>query len=270
MIMIFKAFLLSVVEGITEFLPISSTGHMIIVDHFLKLSSNQSFTNAFEIIIQLGAILSVVVYFWKKIWILDSNYRIDRDKIILWSKVAIAVLPAVVLGLKFDDLIEEKLFNPTVVASMLVFYGLVLILVEMIIAKKDNFKVVDSSTISYRTALIIGFFQTLAMVPGTSRSAATIIGGMVFGLSRAVAAEFSFFLAIPTMTGATLLKVIKTGHTFSATEWGAIAFGFIASFIVALAVIQWFMKYIGKHDFKIFAYYRIILGVAVLLMLFFK
>lgn len=267
MIIYLKALLLSIVEGITEFLPISSTGHMILVDHLIKLSENREFTNAFEIIIQLGAIISVVVYFWDKIWILDSNNKIDKDKISLWSKVVVAVLPAVVLGLKFDDIIEAKFFNATTVASMLILYGIILLIVEIKNSKNREFKVSTSSAITYKTALIIGFFQTLAMVPGTSRSAATIIGGMIFGLSRAVAAEFSFFLAIPTMFGATLLKIIKSGHGFTTTEWGVIAFGFIISFIVALVVIKWFMRYITKHDFKIFAWYRIVLGIIVIIAL---
>jgi undecaprenyl-diphosphatase len=267
MIIYLKALLLSIVEGITEFLPISSTGHMILVDYLIKMSDNKEFTSAFEIIIQLGAILSVVVYFWDKIWILNKDKKLDKDKISLWSKVIVAVLPAVVLGLKFDDMIEARFFNATTVAAMLLLYGIILLIIEIINRDKTSFSVENSSLITYKTALIIGFFQTLAMVPGTSRSAATIIGGMLLGLSRAVAAEFSFFLAIPTMAGATLLKIVKSGHTFSSTEWGVIAFGFVVSFIVALAIIKWFMGYITKHDFKIFAYYRIILGIIVLIAL---
>ncbi|BDU49847.1 undecaprenyl-diphosphate phosphatase [Haliovirga abyssi] len=265
--MIFKAVLLGLVEGITEFLPVSSTGHMIIVDNFLKLSKNMEFTNAFEIIIQLGAILSVIVYFWKELWPFSGSDEEKKDKWIMWSKVVVAVLPAVVLGLKFDKLIESKLFNAKVVATMLILYGIILIVLEIKNSKKKSFKINSIKEMGFVTAIGIGFFQCLAMVPGTSRSAATIIGGMLLGLNRAIAAEFSFFLAIPTMFGATLLKIVKSGVNFTSSEWGIIGVGFVVSFIVALIVIRWFMDYIKNKDFKIFGYYRIILGIIVLLVL---
>lgn len=270
MITFLKAFILSIVEGITEFLPVSSTGHMILVDSFLSLSANEKFSNAFMIIIQLGAILSVVVYFWKKIWILNDEKRIDKEKIELWKRVIAGVMPAVILGLLFDDFIDAHLFNATVVASMLIFYGIVLIIIEQKNAKKKTFAITEPKAIPYKIALIIGLFQCLAMVPGTSRSAATVIGGMLMGLSRAAAAEFSFFLAIPTMAGATMLKVIKEGLSFSVFEWSVILFGFVCSFAIALAVIKWFMAFIQKHDFKIFGWYRIVLGIVVLALMVFS
>ncbi len=262
-----KVILLGVVEGVTEFLPVSSTGHMILVDEFVKLSQNESFTASFQIIIQLGAILSVVVYFWKRLWPFVGTDEEKKSKWTLWSKVVVGVLPAVVLGLAFDDFIEEKLFNSLTVSIALIFYGIVLIIMENKNAKKESFKVTDIKTLTFKMAVIIGFFQCLAMVPGTSRSAATIIGGLALGLNRAVAAEFSFFLAIPTMFGATLLKIIKDGVAFTGSEWLIIALGFVVSFVVALAVIKLFMGYITKKDFKIFGYYRIILGVVMLLLM---
>jgi len=267
LVLMLKAILLGVVEGITEFLPISSTGHMILVNEFIKLSENQKFVTAFEVIIQLGAILSVIVYFWNKLWPFSGDKEEQKEKWILWSKVMVAVLPAVVLGLKFDDFIEEKLFNSIVVSIALIFYGVVLIIIENIHKSKKEFKVNSLNKLTYKTALIIGFFQCLAMVPGTSRSASTIIGGILLGLNRAIAAEFSFFLAIPTMFGATLLKIVKVGISFSNTEWILIGIAFLVSFIVALVVIKLFMSYIKKKDFKIFGYYRIVLGIIVLIIL---
>ncbi len=266
-ITILKVLLLGVVEGITEFLPVSSTGHMIIVDEFIKLSQNESFTASFQIIIQLGAILSVVVFFWKRLWPFVGTQEEKKGKWTLWSKVVVGVLPAVVLGLLFDDFIEEKLFNALTVSIALIFYGIILIVMENKNAKKSSFKVTDVKMLTFKMALIIGFFQCLAMVPGTSRSAATIIGGLALGLNRAAAAEFSFFLAIPTMFGATLLKIIKDGVAFTGNEWILIGIGFVVSFVVALGVIKLFMGYITKKDFKIFGYYRIILGFIMLLLM---
>ncbi len=264
---ILKTILLGIVEGITEFLPVSSTGHMIIVEEFIKLSENSAFTDAFMVIIQLGAILSVIVSFWHTLWPFSGSPEEKQKKWILWSKVVVGVLPAVVIGLKFDDLIEEKLFNSLTVATTLIIYGVVLIVMEHFNAKKKSFKVTNIDQLSYKAAVAIGFFQCLAMVPGTSRSAATIIGGILLGLNRAVAAEFSFFLAIPTMFGATLLKIIKVGVDFTAFEWSLIGLGFLVSFVVALLVIKVFMNYIRHKDFKIFGYYRIVLGIIVLILL---
>jgi undecaprenyl-diphosphatase len=260
-----KTVLLGIVEGITEFLPISSTGHMILVDEFLKLSSDKSFTAAFEVIIQLGAILSVVVIYFKKLWPFSGSAEEKKAKWLLWAKVIVAVLPAVVFGLAFHKAIEEKLFNPYTVSAALIFYGIVIILIETFLKKKAVID--DAGNITFRIALFIGFFQCLSLVPGTSRSAATIIGGLLLGLSRAAAAEFSFFLAIPTMAGASLLKIVKNGINFNTGQWGIIALGFVVSFFVAWLVVKLFINFIQKHDFKIFGYYRIILGIIVLLIL---
>ena len=263
---IVKVVLLSLVEGLTEFIPVSSTGHMIIVEQFLKLSENKQFVNAFEIIIQLGAILSVVVYYWNKIWPFSSKLLLQKRKeiILMWIKIIIAVLPAVVLGLLFDDVIDEHLFNPMIVSVMLVVYGILLIWLESGKKRKEKFKTIAELPII--TAVEIGVFQCLAMIPGTSRSAATIIGGVLLGLNRVLATEFSFFLAIPTMLGATLLKIIKIGSGLGNYEWFLIALGFVLSFIFAYGVIKVFMNYIKKHDFKIFGYYRIIVGIIILIL----
>ena len=263
---IVKVVLLSLVEGLTEFIPVSSTGHMIIVEQFLKLSENKQFVNAFEIIIQLGAILSVVVYYWNKIWPFSSKIssRKRKEITLMWIKIIIAVLPAVVLGLLFDDVIDEHLFNPMTVSVMLVVYGILLIWLESGKKRKEKFKTIAELPVI--TALEIGIFQCLAMIPGTSRSAATIIGGVLLGLNRVLATEFSFFLAIPTMLGATLLKIIKIGSGLGGYEWFLIALGFIFSFIFAYGVIKIFMNYIKKHDFKIFGYYRIIVGIIILIL----
>ena len=263
---IVKVVLLSLVEGLTEFIPVSSTGHMIIVEQFLRLSENKQFVNAFEIIIQLGAILSVVVYYWHKIWPFSPKLspRKRKEIIIMWIKIIVAVLPAVVLGLLFDDVIDEHLFNPMTVSVMLVVYGILLIWLESGKKRKEKYKTIAELPIL--TAVEIGIFQCLAMVPGTSRSAATIIGGVLLGLNRVLATEFSFFLAIPTMLGATLLKIIKIGSGLGGYEWFLIALGFILSFVFAYGVIKIFMNYIKKHDFKIFGYYRIIVGILILIL----
>lgn len=266
-ILFLKAVLIGIVEGITEFLPISSTGHMILVDEFIKLSSDKSFTMAFEVIIQLGAILSVIIYFWKDLWPFSGTALHKTQTWQLWFKVAAGVIPAVVLGLLFDDVIEEHLFNSKVVAITLVFYGVALILLERLNGRKTSFKINSVHSITFKLAIAIGFFQCLAMVPGTSRSAATIIGAMLLGLSRGAAAEFSFFLAIPTMMGATALTIVKNGFSFDLQQWLVIGVGFITSFIVAYVVIKFLMNFIRRHDFSVFGYYRIILGVVVLILL---
>ena len=278
-----KVLILGIVEGITEFLPISSTGHLILVGEFLTLEP-KSFSNAFNVIIQLGAILSVVVLYFNTLNPLAKNKLtknvgsekansltfmqrfkyLDPATMRLIAKIIVGVLPAMVLGLLFDDLIDKYLFNKTVVAIALIFYGIIIIIMES--KNKDKtFKYETLDDITLKTAFLIGFFQCLAMVPGTSRSAATIIGAMVLGSSRTAAAEFSFFLAIPTMIGATLLKIIKMGFAFTTHQWLLILFGAVVSFVVAYGVIVKFMGYIKKHDFKVFGIYRIVLGAIVLI-----
>ena len=287
MIEFLKVLILSIVEGITEFLPVSSTGHLILVNEFVKLEPAE-FSNAFNVIIQLGAIMAVVVLYFKRLnpWDYEKTgiyfpknysklngqsrfyYRLthpDQRTIELWKRVIVGVLPAGVLGLLFDDFIDEHLFNPMVVATMLLVWGLIIIFVEKRNKKRNSFLNDNITNVSYKTVLAIGFFQALAMIPGTSRSAATIMGAMILGLSREAAAEFSFFLAIPTMLGATLLKVVKNVHGFTGGQWLLILAGMVLSFIVAYVVIKKFMEYISKHDFIPFGIYRIILSAVVFL-----
>lgn len=260
---VFKAICLAVVEGITEFLPISSTGHMILVQDYLQLDGGKSFVDTFLVVIQLPAILAVVVYFWNAIWPFGQGK--DTAKIILmWTKVAAAFVPAAVLGALLDKKIEFYLFNPITVAIALVVGGVILILLERGKHREHILSVYD---VGYLSAAGIGFFQCLAMIPGTSRSAATIIGAMLLGAARAAAAEFSFFLAIPTMLGATALKLLKHGVAFSGQQWMLLAVASVVSFLVAYAVIAAFMRYIQRRSFAVFGYYRIILGAAVLLLL---
>ena len=262
LILFLKIIFVSIVEGITEFLPVSSTGHMIIVENYIKIFENREFAKAFMVMIQFGAILSVVVYFFKDIWPFYGEKSEQKKRWKLWSKVLVGVLPAGVLGLLFDDYIEAKFFNSKVVAITLIFYGIILIFIEKYTNRGGKESNIENLT--YKTAFIIGLFQCLAMIPGTSRSAATIIGGLMFGLTRAVAAEFSFFLAIPIMAGATLLKLIKNGVTFTGVEWLSLIIGNVIAFVVALGVIKLFMSYIKNRDFRLFGYYRIVLGILVL------
>ncbi|MDO4662206.1 MAG: undecaprenyl-diphosphate phosphatase [Tissierellia bacterium] len=284
---ILKVIILSIVEGVTEFLPVSSTGHLILVNEFVKLSPD-AFANAFNVIIQLGAILSVVVVYFTRLnpWsvkklsptVVPSNYdnlnsqskfyflikHPDKRTLDLWKKVIVGVLPAAVLGFLFDDFIDEHLFSPIVVGVMLLVWGIIIIFVEKRNKGKDNFKYDDISEVSLKTAFIIGLFQCLAMIPGTSRSAATIIGAMLIGTNRKVAAEFSFFLAIPTMLGATILKVAKNSAGLTSYQGFLIVLGMVLSFIVAYIVIKKFLEYVKNNDFIPFGIYRIILSIVVL------
>lgn len=255
------AIILGIVEGLTEFLPVSSTGHLIIVNHFVSFTGK--FTNMFDIVIQLGAILSVVVYFRSKLnpFAKNKSYIEKADILILWKKTIVGVLPALFFGALFGSYIEELLFNPMTVSITLLIGGIILLFIE----RRQNTSTINSiDNLSYRTAFLIGLIQCLAMIPGTSRSAATIIGGMLLGTSRVVAAEFSFFLAIPTMAAASAYSLLKTGLTLSIFELQILAVGFIVSFIVALIVIAGFMNYISRNTFKPFGYYRIILSLLIL------
>lgn len=260
--------ILGIVEGMTEFLPVSSTGHMILVERFIGNGGfSKSFMDSFLIIVQLGAILAVVLYFWKDLtpFVKDKNQLVSRIR--LWAKVIIGVLPAGIIGFLLDDYISEYfLDNVFVVATSLIFFGIILIVIEKFYKSEGSIDTIGK--LSYKLAFAIGFFQCLAMIPGTSRSGATIIGSLLLGLSRGVATEFSFFLAIPTMFGATLLKLLKNGVNFTAQEWQLLGVGSLVSFIVAYLVIRWFMSYIKKRDFVFFGVYRIVLGIIVLLMLF--
>ncbi|PAB60454.1 undecaprenyl-diphosphate phosphatase [Anaeromicrobium sediminis] len=252
--------ILGIVEGLTEFLPVSSTGHLIIVNQFISFS--EEFTKMFDVVIQLGAILSVIVYFWDKLSPFGRKSVLAKRRIInLWQKTIIGVIPALVIGALAADYIEELLFNPTTVAIALIVGGIVLILVD-----KDNKRgsINSIDMLDCKTAFIIGIIQCLAMIPGTSRSASTIIGAMFLGASRVVAAEFSFFLAIPTMVAASGYSLLKVGFNLTPNELKILGIGFGVSFIVALIVISVFMNYIKRKSFKVFGYYRIVLGSLVL------
>lgn len=258
--------ILAIVEGLTEFVPVSSTGHMILVEKFINSPQiSQSFLNSFLVIIQFGAILSVVVYFWKDLHPFLKDKKEFQERMSLWSKIIAGVIPAGVIGLMLDDYIESIMDGAHIVAAALIIYGIIFILIE------DKMKIVPKvnslKELSYKLAIAIGFFQCLAMIPGTSRSGATIIGALLLGVSRGVAAEFSFFLAIPTMAGATLLKLVKNGVSFTTLEWQLLLLGMVVSFIVAYIVIKWFMGYIRTKTFKAFGYYRVAVGILVLLMM---
>ena len=270
-----KAFLFGIVEGITEWLPISSTGHMILLNEFVKLDVSDAFYKMFEVVIQLGAILAVVVLFWNQIWPLKRNHgrhggasvTIDRDIIRLWCKIVVACIPAAVVGLKWNDLFEELFYNYQSVAVALIVFGVAFIAVET--AHKDKPAKINSlNELTYPTVLMIGMFQLIAAIfPGTSRSGSTIVGALLLGVSRTVAAEFTFFLAIPVMFGASLLKVVKfllKGAAMGANEWGIMVVGLVVAFAVSLAAIRWLTGFVRRHDFKAFGWYRIALGIVVL------
>lgn len=258
--------ILSIVEGLTEFVPVSSTGHMILVEKFVKSPEiSQNFLNSFLVIIQFGAILAVVCNFWSQLHPFLKDKEQFKERMTLWSKIIVGVIPAGVLGLLFDKKIEAIMDSTVVVAVALIFYGIIFIVIEDKL--KIGTKVHSLKDISYKLAIAIGFFQCLAMIPGTSRSGATIIGALLLGVSRVVAAEFSFFLAIPTMAGATLLKLVKNGLSFSTLEWQLLILGSVLSFIVAYIVIKWFMDYLKRRTFKVFGYYRIVIGILVLIFM---
>jgi len=259
--------ILSVVQGITEFLPVSSTGHMILVDQFINPQNvSKNFKDAFLVIVQFGSILSVLVYFWKDINPLVKDKKIMKEKFTLWTKILVGILPAGIIGILIDDYITEYFYeNSLIIALMLIVYGIAFLFTTKLSERKKTTN--SLGEITYKTALLVGFFQCLAMIPGTSRSGATIIGGLLLGMNKSVIAEFSFFLAIPTMFGATLLKLIKNGVAFESGEWTLMIFGTIMAFLVSLASIKWLMAYIKKKDFKVFGIYRIIVGIIVILAL---
>ena len=269
MIEILKSILYGIVEGITEWLPISSTGHMILLEEIMPMNVSKSFWSMFLVVIQLGAILAVVVLYWNKIFPFKKNkegkYTSVKSIWILWSKILVATIPAAIIGLALDDWIDAHLYKGFVVAIMLILVGVAFIYIEN--RNKDMRPSVNSlSALSYKDALIIGLFQVVAAVlPGTSRSGATIVGGLMIGVSRAVAAEFTFFLAIPVMFGASLLKLVKFGLAFSVLEFFILVIGMVVAFFVSIFVIRFLMSYIKKHDFKVFGWYRIVLGAFVLI-----
>ena len=283
-----KVILLGIVEGITEWLPISSTGHMILVDEFIKLNVSDAFMEFFLVVIQLGAIMAVVVLYWSKLWpfyirkipkktqmalrkqpavsraiLTFVEKYCDKEKWILWFKILVACLPTIIIALPFNDIIEEKFYNYVVVAITLIVYGVLFIVIENY-NKRCRPACTSLEDLTFKTALIIGCFQVLSVIPGTSRSGSTIIGGILAGTSRTVAAEFTFFLAIPVMFGASFLKLVKFGFAFSSTELIILIVGVLVSFVVSILAIKFLMGYIKKHDFKAFGWYRIILGILVL------
>ena len=294
---IFKVILLGIVEGVTEWLPISSTGHLYLLDGVINLNVSKEFKDLFMYVIQLGAIMAVVLIFWPKIWPFhkkrkrakDSHWKrisdnavvgmlqqfaddyVYMDKIILWLKILVSCLPALLI-LPFNDAIDNKLMAPNVapfvIASALIFYGILFIVIENYNKKNHRVKIHRLEDITWTTALLIGVFQMLAAIPGTSRSGSTIIGGIILGMSRKVAAEYTFFLAIPVMFGVSLIKVIKFGLAFSAIESVYLILGMFVSFIVSVFAIKFLMGYVKKHDFKVFGWYRIVLGIVVLAFFF--
>ncbi len=271
---ILKVVFLGIVEGVTEWLPISSTGHMLLVDEFIQLNASESFKEMFFFVIQLGAILAVVVLFWGKMWPFKKKDTDDgvngagsilrKDVWSLWFKVVVACIPGAVVTIAFDDYIEAHLHTPFVIAMTLIIYGIAFIFIER--WNKNRIPNIETLTdITYRTAFLIGLFQVLSIIPGTSRSGATIVGALLIGVSRVAAAEFTFFLAVPVMFGMSALKMVKMGFAMTGAEAVILILGMAVAFIVSLIVIKFLMGYIKKHDFQIFGWYRIVLGILVLL-----
>ena len=265
-ILLLKTVLLGIVEGITEWLPISSTGHLILADEFIKLNMTADFKEMFDVVIQLGAIMAVVVLYFHKLnpFSPKKNHDEKMDTIILWTKVILAVFPAAIIGILFDDWLNDHFYNPPVVAAMLIIYGVLFIIIENRNKRSRRRPMNYLSRLSYGMALGIGVFQILALIPGTSRSGATILGGILLGCSRTVAAEFSFFLGIPVMFGASLLKIVKFGLAFTSTQLIVLIVGMVVSFLVSIGAIKFLLGYIKKNDFKAFGVYRIILGLLVI------
>ena len=270
LIEILKVIFLGIVEGITEWLPISSTGHMLLVDEFITLQMSDAFKEMFFVVIQLGAILAVVVLFWGKMFPFQFRDKtkpvVEMDKISLWLKVVVACIPGAVVTLLFDDYIEAHLHTPAVIAAALIIYGIAFIVIENW-NKRRTPSVATLQDITYMTALLIGLFQVLSIIPGTSRSGATIVGALLIGVSRVAAAEFTFFLAVPVMFGLSAIKILKFGFSFTGEELLVLGIGTVVAFAVSVLVIKFLMGYIKKHDFKAFGWYRIALGLLVILLM---
>lgn len=268
-----KVIILGIVEGITEWLPISSTGHLLLVDEFMKLNMTDEFKEMFDVVIQLGAILAVVVIYFKKLLPLDFNITgkdgrehkaaVSREKLIMWAKILVACMPAAIIGIPFNDQIDDLFYNAPVVAVMLIVYGIAFIVIEKLHRGREA-RMKEVGEITFRAAAIIGIFQVLALIPGTSRSGATIVGAMLIGVGRTAAAEFTFFLAVPVMFGASLIKLLKFGFVFTSAEIITLFLGMGVAFVVSIIAIKFLMSYIKKHDFSVFGWYRIVLGIAVL------
>ena len=287
----FKVVILGIVEGITEWLPISSTGHLVLVGEVVKLDASQSFIEMFNVVIQLGAILAVVVLYFKKLWPFHTrsheparswfanpaesgaaaafqrfaNRHLYMDKIVMWLKIAVSCLPAIIIGLPLDDWVEEHMHRPVPIAAMLIIYGVLFIIIENYNRRRSP-RITRISQISWVDALLIGIFQVLAIIPGTSRSGATIVGGILIGMSRTLAAEYTFYLAVPTMLGASAMKLVKFGLHFTAVEAATLILGMAVAFLISILAIKFLMSYIKRHDFKVFGWYRIVLGALVLVL----
>lgn len=261
---ILKIILIGIIEGVTEWLPVSSTGHMLLFDEFIPLDMTENFKEMFFVVIQFGAILAVIVYFWKNMLPFTFNNKgieLKTDTFMMWVHIAIACIPAAVLGLFLDDFLEAHFGNALTISIMLIVYGVAFILIEN---RKKEPRINTISAIDYKLALAIGCFQALSMIPGTSRSGATIIGALLLGVSRTAAAEFTFYLAVPTMLGASLLKLVKFGLDFDMYEIFSLLIGMIVAFVVSLFAIRFLMNFIKKNNFKPFGYYRILLGIIVI------
>lgn len=267
-----KVIILGIIEGITEWLPISSTGHMILAEQFMKLNVSDAYWEMFLVVIQLGAILAVVVLYFPRLWPFhrvdpeeSGLYKIvDRNKFLMWLKILVSCLPAIIIGLPFDDWIEAHFYNYKTVAIMLIGYGVAFIYIEMRNRRRKSL-IRSIDDIDFTTALIIGIFQVLALIPGTSRSGATILGGITLGLSRRTASEYTFFLAVPVMLGASLLKIVKFGFAFTALEFFYLVVGMVVAFFVSIFAIKFLLRFIRRNDFKAFGIYRIVLGILVLI-----
>lgn len=266
---ILKAIFYGIVEGITEWLPISSTGHLILLERFIQMNVSDDFMNMFRVVIQLGAIMAVVVIYWKQIWFVDfhgfkSKPTFKMDIVNLWGKILVACVPAAVIGVFFDDFFEALFYNEVCVSIALIVFGIAFIIIETL-NKKKSVKSEGVADITYKLALLIGVFQLIAAIfPGTSRSGATIVGALLLGVSRAAAADFTFFLAIPVMFGASLLKIVKYGLSFTGQEFIVLIVAMVVAYAVSMVVIKLLLKFIKKHDFKVFGWYRIVLGILVL------
>ena len=273
MLEIIKAIFFGIVEGITEWLPISSTGHMILFNELVKLDVSKEFYDMFQVVIQLGAIMAVVIIFWKQIFPFkkeDNKIKIDNNIMSLWGKILVACIPAAIIGILFDEVFEKLFYNYVCVALALIIFGILFIIIENKNKGKKS-KVNSLKELTYNTVLLIGIFQLIAAIfPGTSRSGATIVGALLLGVSRTVAAEFTFFLAIPVMFGASLLKLVKFNFAFTGIELTILLVGMLVAFITSMFIIKFLMGYIKKHDFKVFGWYRIILGIIVLIYAFFQ
>lgn len=261
-----NSFILGIIQGITEWLPISSTGHLIIWQEFTGTLISEDFAEMFEVVVQFGSILAVVVLFWNKLFPFSpSKTKEERcDVYKLWLKVIVAVAPAGIIGVLFDDKINELFFNPYTVAATLIIYGILFIVIENR-NKTRSPKTETLNSLTYKTALLIGMFQILALIPGTSRSGTTILGAVILGCSRYVAAEFSFFMAVPVMLGASFLKILKFGLNFAPHELAVLAVGMVTAFVVSIFALKFLVGYVRKHDFKAFGYYRIVLGAVIIL-----